>query len=386
MTNSSTPSDPSGTVPIRFSATFAPNDSSIRYLELPPDLLALFESKSVGDLTLAFRGPKPGTHPDRNVTLHTDNATYLVREVQTSNTVLTCQATKTSEGEPELQVVYSSGNYLEVTHVPPPRLRETLRTVLVGTEWHDGRGVEFKHVTVRGLLREVQASEAELLNELKRIHAVEIFGYVRQLELDYVKDVLTLIVTTAVATDLDVNNLSVADMVDQLREDVNPAIVRHVMSECADERLVGDRVKLCATKVPAMYAQALLSPLGLGASMSLIDFEEQWQASVPEPFQCDHAQLTPFSLTVPFDPATNRPATIHYLPANELPGTIADRLRLLFSLRNQWPRDEIANLVRDLTLDGSDKACDQLLVKQAKMIKQGGQVLFGPRRDMSTLR
>ncbi|KAI9218606.1 sister chromatid cohesion protein Dcc1 [Blastocladiella britannica] len=396
---------------IYFATDYAPSTDAFRLLEIPPDLERLFVAAASSSIDeqepLVFRGPMttttlasdsaPSSAPrESGATLHTSSATYSVREVNTSNTLLVCGKVAADEW----RVAHTTGNYMEPAPVPPPRLAESLHSLLAGTEAEDDAAFSpaashsattptWKRVTRAYLLDNVQASPDELDRELARMNAVSVDGYIRLLTLSYVRDVLTLLVATAMALEMDLDALSCNAMAQQLVDDGVPAIVtsqllyRYSTASRPDH---GDTVVTLAIadQIPAVYGECILARLGVCGSMLLSDFEREWQASVPEPLLCDLKHLE--SMTVIHASSPVAPRFIYYMPLGELPGTVPERLKVLFGLRDTWPRPDLLRLVRDLTLDGSDKAGDSLLVKHARLIKTGGTVVFGPRPDMGTRR
>ncbi|KNE62667.1 hypothetical protein AMAG_07860 [Allomyces macrogynus ATCC 38327] len=368
--------------PIIFAPTYSSTSTDVRLLELPPDLLALLDSLTPA-APLVIRAPSPTSH----ATLHTADRTYLLREVHTSNTVLVCD-----RAPHEWTVRASTGTYLEAVPSAPPRAAEILSEVLQASGYDgdeatmdvDGR----PRVTMDALLNAVPASLAELHALLRRMHAVELDGEIRVLEHKYVKDMLTVIVSTAVIEGWDLARMRFRATVDAAHEydDIPEPVVRHLLCAFAVDEggpvnadVADDfEVALSPSKLVAHFAECVLSEVGSLGSMSYSEFETKWIESVPEPLTIDPAAIEPFSMI-----SDNR---IFYLPPSQLPGTVPDRLRALFAIREHWPRELLIARVRDLAPADTAKAAEQMLLKHARLVKADGSVYFAARRDMKTRR
>ncbi|KAJ3374335.1 hypothetical protein GGF31_007855 [Allomyces arbusculus] len=380
---SSTPpaTDTTDSIPISFAPTYSSTTTDIRLLELPPDLLALLES-STPAAPLVIRAPSLTSH----ATLHTADRTYLLREVHTSNTILVCDRAPT-----EWTVRASTGTYLEAVPSAPLRAAEILSEVLRASGYDgdeatmdvDGR----PKVTMDTLLDAVPASLAELCGLLRRMHAVEINGEIRVLAHKYVKDMLTVIVATAVVQGWDLAQMRFRATVEAAQEYEAPEpVVRHLLCAFAVDEggSVGAdtaddfEVALSPNKLVAHFAECVLSEVGVLGNMSYAEFEAKWTESLPEPLTIDLAAIEPFSMI--------NADRIFYLPPARLPGAVPDRLRALFAIRDHWPRELLIARVRDLAPTDTAKAAEQMLLKHARLVKADGKVYFAARRDMKTRR
>jgi len=150
------------------------NYSSIRLLELPPTLLEIVESFPPGEyFPLRYKANadrftiKPS--PNGTAILSTETKSFLLREVDQSNSLLLFAPTETDG----FRLVHTAKQYFESVTNPN---RITLDDIL--PEWNDG-GMDIdglNKITLRQLRRRIAASHEEIDQALYAAHAVEIDG------------------------------------------------------------------------------------------------------------------------------------------------------------------------------------------------------------------
>ncbi|KAJ1496949.1 hypothetical protein HMI55_005764, partial [Coelomomyces lativittatus] len=169
-----------------FSQNYHPNSNDFQFLELPNELIDEFESGLNSSVLskpspfMVFKG-----NNDEPLTLHTNNATFQVRQVQTSNTYFILQtnseANEDAEGNDLVwRIPHSNSHYLELIKQSPnmSQLHSILNRLPPFSGHFEDNLPEASSFTFHQLLNEIQSSELELKKELERIHAIQIQGWI----------------------------------------------------------------------------------------------------------------------------------------------------------------------------------------------------------------
>lgn len=351
-----------------------PNNDDYKLLELPSCIL---DTLKVGN-SVTIRGD----HQDEAV-LCTDNATYDLKMADTSNSLLlvpNCvlpkdEAFKSEDSPLVLREVSSCHTtYFEVKQ-RRPRL-EKLKYMLAeelykgpeneqNEEHLQDDPVKRRSVyTLYDLLSKVQASEAELLEALKKIEALEIDGHWRLLDADYKDRVVTGILTLLEEKDWSYEAVPVKECCDILEELEPRNILEHCLN-CYGEITSmdsdsGDNIvhySLSEDKICRFYAEYLLRQAG---RFNYHEFMDSWQQSVPEGMTTKPEHLAGIALT----DMKSLPPVIWHFPASDLPDDPVLRFMKLFKVQPKWTFDEIQPYIQDLAAPG--QSLNALLMKHAR--------------------
>lgn len=263
--------------------------------------------------------------PDENVVLCTNNKTYDVKEAETSNSLLLVpdllfaastgldetiqnnsmedsdssfdksnnslnKSTDSDDGTrlprkiEQKDIVNTFFTYYELKPCKP-RLSK-LRKLLEQSKYN-GPELEYtvdktKLFTYEAILDQVQASRAELDDELEKIQAIKIDGYYRILEFDYEFRVLSYMLDFIEENSWPLEKISKEDTLDSLKELVPMQILEAMFRFYTFESCVEDNkrfYKYKEDKVVRFLGRVLLTSAG---KFNLAEFMQAWKDSVPE--------------------------------------------------------------------------------------------------------
>ncbi|KAI9098047.1 sister chromatid cohesion protein Dcc1 [Phlyctochytrium arcticum] len=371
------------TAVLTFPVNFNPS-GHYTLLELPSELAAAFDDNgSLVKKDLIIKGTE-----DESIVVCTQNATYVVSSVQTSNTLLFAKPTGTAQQQnlsTSYEIQESLACYWELVPCQArlDKLRQLLENALyrgsvqedIGNQHEKFEGSQY--YTTEELLDIIQASEDELRIGLEELGAVEIDGKWRLLESSYQESILKYLLISAAADELDLDNLSVEQCLASMMDSgYSPELIRHTVKYFAteDDDAIDDssRRKLCASKVGRFIGkQALANAESPKTNLDL--FMLDWQSAVPEPFKVDLSMLAGLCLVE--DGPTGQ--SIIYFPKSRLPMDEKGRFEMLFNVRKKWAHEEFVPYISDLA--PTTKKLDAILLKYARMFKAGTQVFYTSR-------
>ncbi|KAL9980866.1 hypothetical protein ACROYT_G009505 [Oculina patagonica] len=353
-----------------------PNSDEYKLLELPSSIL---DTLDVGN-SVAIRGD----HQDEAV-LCTDKTTFDLKVADTSNSLLLvphCALPKDEEFKSEVspmvhrEVSSCHTMYFEVKQCRPrlEKLKYLLNENLYKGPENEpdpddqAEGNRTKSLyTLSDLLTKVQASEAELLEALKKVKAIEIDGHWRLLDADYKEHVVVRILTLLEEKDWSYEAVPMKECCDILEELEPRNILEHCLNcygEVTDmDTDSGDHIthyRLSEDKICRFYAEYLLRQAG---RFNYHEFMDSWQQSVPEGMITKSEHLAGIALM----DMKSIPPVIWHFPASELPGDPALRFMKLFKVQPKWTFDEIQPYIRDLEAPG--QSLNALLMKFARSSK-----------------
>ncbi|XP_062501736.1 sister chromatid cohesion protein DCC1-like isoform X2 [Corticium candelabrum] len=356
------------------------NTVDYRLLELPPQLE---DSLQTGE-TLVVRG-----QIQEEAVLCSQTATYEMKVVDVSNTMLICPRLRTPEDSSfkeqkmedvirHLDVCATIGSYYEVRPCRPrlAKLKQILQTSAY-------KGPELEELSTRlysleDLLDSVQASEKELLTALQQFGAFELNGKWRILEVQYEEGAFTSILTLLDEKMWSYKSVPLGECCMLLEELYPRFVVKHCLElygqKCTSEDDVDDIYCFDELKVCQFYAEYLLRPAG---RFNIDDFLESWQQSVPSGMQTSLQQLMGLAL---WD-LDARPPVIWHFPARDLPEDSTERFARLFKTRTKWTLEEIEPFIRDLATEKI--SANAVLLKYARMSTNGlGKKVFNSKRPL----
>lgn len=370
---------------------------NIKLLELDTTLVQDLEAGK----SLTIKGEK-----SENAVVVTEDKTYELRAAETSNIFLITRnsitldrmkaehfgtSTEQENQNPGLTIFDSvefasvRGVFSEYLEVRPtkPRLQklrclleENLFSGRVNERDEDHQGRKYSK---KDLLDMVQASEAEVEAELKRLNAVEIGGYWRLLDTDYFHSVLNHVLGLIDENSWPLDQIPVEEVIDILKELEPEEVILSIMLAVGQEKPPEKEERLYfilnQSKVARNFAEVLLQKAG---RFNLNDFLSVWGNSLPEGF--DKPKLTDLRGIGLVD-ALSMPPSVAYFPRENLPEEAGPRFDFLFQTREKWTKDDIEPYLADLSTAKVDIGA--LLLKFARSSTVNGVKYFSTRKALS---
>ncbi|KAG8936796.1 hypothetical protein FRC03_007606 [Tulasnella sp. 419] len=364
---------------------------SYRLLELPPELVKIFEEKDSDALShLTIRGRSTD-----DAVLCTRTKTYSIRSVAQSNSILVVTAAKDSpEQSTNLIIQDQLSEIMELVPIVPKlsRLTGLLRECAYKEdedqddedetmEDEEGRPTKkrrFTYEQVRGL---VQASDAELERGLREHHILELDGSLRLLPDSQLTRILTLILTTLVSQNLSHKSpIPVKKLTEELfyehevAQNLTPQVCHwfgDVFTQNGEEKWTMD--------VEKVVRQIGLSVLIQHRNEALTEEEicREWKDQVGDTFE-DAIKLELLSgnyvdTTDPSYASSVVKPRYKYFPASQLPINPSQRFADLFLTRKSWRAEELEPFLRDIAVDKKER--DKLLIKFTRTITDANGVV-----------
>nr|XP_021197886.2 sister chromatid cohesion protein DCC1 [Helicoverpa armigera] len=356
---------------------------------------------------LVFKGD-----PDENVVLCTNNKTYDVKEAETSNSLLLVpellfaastgldetiqndsmesdssfdksnaslnKSTESDEGaKPPRKIEHKDiiNTFFTYYELKPckPRLSK-LRKLLEPTRY---QGLELEYVTDKtkllnydALCDQIQASKAELKDELEKIQAIEIDGFYRLLEFDYEFRVLSYMLDLIDENSWVFDRISKEVTMESLKELVPNSILEAMFRFYTTTSVIEDGVQYYQykqDKVCRFLARVLLKSAG---KFNLAEFLEAWRDSVPEGMVTDESMLSGIALV----DKTSTPQVVWGFSEGDLPEEIHERFKILFQTKAKWTVDQISPYIECYATEKLN--VNAILTKYARASTQDGVRVF----------
>ncbi|XP_045455623.1 sister chromatid cohesion protein DCC1 [Melitaea cinxia] len=295
---------------------------------------------------------------------------------ETSNTSLN-KSTDSDDGRPPRNIVFKDiiDTFFTYYELKPckPKLSK-LRKLLEGSKY---RGLELEYsvdktklLTYDAIADQVQASNAELKEELLKIQAIEIDGYYRLLEFDYEFRVLSYMLDLIEENSWPLNKISKEITFESLKDLVPKCILEAMFMFYTDKSVEEDGVqfyKYKEDKVCRFLARVLLKSAG---KFNLAEFLQAWKDSVPEGMTTDESLLLGIALI----DKTCTPQVVWGFSETDLPEDINERFKVLFITKAKWTVAEISPYIE---LYATEKLnVNALLTKYARASTQDGVRVF----------
>ncbi|KAJ7180177.1 sister chromatid cohesion protein Dcc1 [Mycena crocata] len=345
-----------------FSATLTDDAGAFKLLELPSELCKLIESAvdTLSPLRLSIKGQS-----GEDAVLCTDDATYTIRSVVLSNSILVV----TPQQGTDMVVIRDQVN--EILELTPavPKLHK-LSSLLRGREYDDVHDSEEQRtsdgpggLTYAAAQAAIQASDAELANGLRQRRILDIHGELRPIAPAYLTSILETILNFLVSQSMS----------------TGAVLAEEVAATLADEneisRAVSTQVMAWFGKVEdglwTMDVEAVLREIGLGIlrqhkddPIAITALLDKWKLAVGDTFE-ESVSLTLLSGNYLASPATlNTGETLVYFPSSALPVDPPSRFVDLFLTRPRWKAEDIAPFLSDIAINTKDR--DKLLLKYTR--------------------
>ncbi|KAF9794790.1 hypothetical protein SFRURICE_017480 [Spodoptera frugiperda] len=387
---------------LRFPNPSAHNDR-LKLMLLDDNLLKEIEAGN----DLMFKGD-----PDENVVLCTNTKTYDVKEAETSNSLLLVpellfaastgldetiqndsiesessfeksnaslnKSTESDEGSrPPRQIVHKDilNTFFTYYELKPckPRLTK-LRKILEPTKYQ-GLELEYavdktKLLSYEALCDKIQASKAELNEELEKIQAVLLDGHYRLLEFEYEFRVLSYMLDLIDENSWPLDKISRETTIDSLKELVPLPILEAMFRFYTDPSIEEDGVQFYQykqDKVCKFLARVLLKSAG---KFNLEEFLQAWKDSVPDGMVTDESLLSGIALV----DKSSTPQVVWGFSETDLPEEINQRFKILFQTKPKWTVDQISPYIECYATEKLN--VNALLTKYARASTQDGVRVF----------
>lgn len=294
--------------------------------------------------------------PDENAVLCTKFKTYAIKFVGNSNSIFLIPPSiypgvsdTENNDKPLISVIKIAPGNMELVEVSP-RL-DKLKQILLENPFCAGeveamiddddgkRGLPLLLYTWSDLVNTIQASDEELRDGLKSLSAIEIDGYWRVIDENYLDMILRMLLHNCVLKDWSFDDLDEDEVVDALVADEFPS---KLASHCL--RVFGSKVnetnkwKLESRLVCVHLARQILRE----EKMKLESFMEEWKKKIPEGMEERFEMLQGEVLTEKIGIETR----VYTFSVRSLPSTPAERFSTLFKHRPKWEWKDLEPYLR----------------------------------------
>lgn len=318
----------------------------------------------------------------------TDTETFAIRQLNVSNTILVVQPSvyPTSPKQPPLKECWLIRDQLSVIWEASPTLPklERVRELLAKLKFRGNLAVTESPDawTINRLLNEVQASRAQLIQELRRLDTLCLDGSYWLVDDAYMLEVLEVVMATILAEGIPLDSIPVQQVVDYMRDDVievagyllDPSVVRHCcLAFSVSRTATAELVSFDYEKAARLVARNLMRNM---SGCELDTFMEQWQVAFDRIMSGDSREVTAdwlrgialiqgeTSTSVEFTSLLTKKPTVTMLLKESLPYEAEDRFKALFKIQSKWKQHDLLPYVNDLAED--EKKLNAILLKNTR--------------------
>ncbi|RXW24700.1 hypothetical protein EST38_g1139 [Candolleomyces aberdarensis] len=369
---------------LHFSPASAEEAASYKLVELPKELVSLLETavQNSEPFNLAIKGD-----PTEDAVLCTNDKTYSIRAVNLSNTLLVVTPPPDTAHDFSDEVVVIRDQVNEILELTPtvPRIQK-LVSLLRGREYDETNEdddeaadpQETLRYTYRQAREEIQASDAELDECLRRKRILNIHNELRPIAPTYLNNVLQLTLNVLVSLSLSHSAASVDRLTGELQRE-------HEVPRVVSLQVLGWFGELSKAGMWKMNVDEVLSELGLGIlrdhkqnnPIEKEVFMDKWRDAVGDTF-ADRVELRLIAGNyLERSSGITDKDTLSYFPASDLPTEPAARFSDLFLTRPRWKVEEISPFLSEIAVDNKER--DKLLLKYCRAVNEAGVVWYTAR-------
>ncbi|VVB03365.1 unnamed protein product [Arabis nemorensis] len=337
--------EPGSSVPISYHPCFGPHEDLL-LLEADDNLVSdIFNGR------VTLRGL-----PDEDAVLCTKSKTYAIKFVGNSNSMFLippsiCLGVSDTENndKPLVSVIKIAPGNMELVEVSP-RL-DKLKKLLLENPFcageveeamiddDDGKRDLPLLYTWSDLVNTIQASDEELRDGLKCLSAIEIDGYWRVIDENYLDMILRMLLHNCVLKDWSFDDLDEDEVVDALVADEFPSkLASHCLRVFGSKVKETNKWKLEPRLVCLHFARQILRE----EKMKLESFMEEWKKKIPEGMEERFEMLEGEVLTEKIGIETR----VYTFSVRSLPSTPAERFSTLFKHRPKWEWKDLEPYLR----------------------------------------
>lgn len=380
-----------GSVTVGYSDSFATEE--FKLLEVDESVL-----KELLNDGLTIKGD-----PNDEAVLCTSSTTYAIKYVSTSNTVLLLSPTQHStlqsdatdcpENEKDCTRPTSAGvvamvpGLIELVETAP-RL-DKLKVLLNQRPYtedldeeqmleEDERGRTGLY-TMDDLANQLQASYSQIKAALESVQAVEIEGFWRIVDGNFMQGLLDVILLTAVQHDWNIKLLQESEVVQVVRNDgYTPKIIEHCLA-CYGKEVETNvqepdtrKWELEESKVCVHYAKQLLRSV---PKWRLEDFLNAWKRNIPTGLQPELEMLKGEVLIE----RIGADSWLRLFSVSSLPTKPAERFSALFKENPKWEWDDLEPYLRGMQAPGQSVEAMLLRYTRKTQISPNVPAMYTPR-------
>lgn len=296
--------------------------------------------------------------PDEDAVLCTQSKTYAVKFVGNSNSVLLIPPTdqfphksnikKCTGEEVVASVIKVALGNMELVEIAPKvdklKLLLSMNPLKLGelTETDDLDemiDVDTGLYRWNDLTDMIQASDEELRTALNALSAVEINGYWRTVDDNYMDAILNILLQNSILNDWSLDALNEDEVVGVLVSDgFTQKIARHCL-QVFGSKVEGDSLwRLDEQKVCVHFARGILK----GGKMKMDNFMKEWERKVPERMNVNFDMLEGEVLTETLGIQT----WVYAFSISSLPCDPAARFAALFNEHKKWEWRDLNPFIR----------------------------------------
>ncbi|XP_069776696.1 sister chromatid cohesion protein DCC1 isoform X1 [Narcine bancroftii] len=255
-----------------------------------------------------------------------------------------------------------------------PKLRK-LKKCLMENPYNgeNERSPDQPKYTMEDLMESIQASEQEILQQLRLLRACKIEGYWRVLELDYEMKLLNHVTQLVDSESWSFTKIPLGICLQELELLEPREMIEHCLN-CYGKRYISEGEIYYSLSEDEVCRSIALLLLQNAVKFNLSEFEDVWQQSVPEGMSTRLDQLKGAALV----DRNSRPQVIFQLNVEDLSENIQDRFNSLFSIRKKWTEEDIAPYIQGLC--GNKQTIGSLLTRYARSSLQNGVKVFSSRK------
>ncbi|KAJ7368384.1 sister chromatid cohesion protein Dcc1 [Mycena albidolilacea] len=350
---------------LEFSTSLTDDAGAFKLLELPPELCKLIETavENLSPLRLSIKGQS-----GEDAVLCTNDATYTVRSVVLSNTILVVTPPAESSSADSVVIRDQVNEILELTPTVP-KLHK-LSTLLRGREYDDVHDSEDHQpsfepggLTYAAARATIQASDAELARGLRQQRILDIHGALRPIAPGYLTSILETILNLLVSQSIAPRAVPVEDIAATLADEneISRPVSTQVMTWFGD---INDGVW-------TMDVAGVLREIGLGIlrqykndSIAKDILLDKWKLAVGDTFEASVSLVLLSGNYLASPGAFGSSDLLTYFPSSSLPIDPPSRFIDLFLTRPRWKADDIAPFLSEIAVNTKDR--DKLLLKYTR--------------------
>jgi len=233
--------------------------------------------------------------------------------------------------------------------------------------------------TFDDILNEIQASEEEIIIGLKEYNAININGYWRVLDSNYIQMFLETLLNNIVIYDLSSEHLPLSKVIELSVEfDFPDFVSTHVLESFSDSVLKEEQevyYTLSKEKITKFLGIQLLAS-HMPNAFEYNEFMSKWKEVVPEDYNVDIDLIKGFYIEeeITFQ---NDKRLLKYFPMTELSHDIKQRLEELFYAKPKWKDSSLLPYLQDI--ESNKKIIDRALIKYARVSRVGKQIYYASR-------
>eukprot|EP00833_Pecoramyces_ruminatium_P016443 jgi/Orpsp1_1/1190475/evm.model.d7180000079234.1 len=233
--------------------------------------------------------------------------------------------------------------------------------------------------TLNDILNEIQASEEEIIEGLKEFNAIEINGYWRIIDSNYIQMFLETLLNNIVIYDLSSEHLPLRKVTELSVEfDFPDFITTHILESFSDSVLKEEQetyYTLSKEKITKFLGIQLLAS-HMPNPYEYNEFMAKWKEVVPEDYNVNIDLIKGFYIEeeITFQ---NDKRLLKYFPMTELSHDIKQRLEELFYAKPKWKDSSLLPYLQDI--ESNKKIIDRALIKYARVSRVGKQVFYTSR-------